>query len=199
MTLTEEEAQKIKEHLLKQLSNFPEDKREQIKKQVESMTSDQLENFVKQNNLTHLGTECIFCSIAAGKMPSFRIAENKENIAILEINPLSKGHTLIVPREHSDKIGPSSHELAKEVSEKLREKFKPKAIESNETKIMEHSLIEIIPIYGDETERKKATEDELKTIQEEILKKKAPEPKEEPKETEIKEEELFKMPPRIPN
>jgi diadenosine tetraphosphate (Ap4A) HIT family hydrolase len=198
MALTDEESQKIKEQLLKQLSNFPEDKRDQIKEQVESMTPDQVENFVKQNNLDHLGGQCIFCSIAGGNTPSFRIGENEENIAILELNPLSKGHALIVPKEHSDTIGPSTQELANEITEKLKEKFEPKAVQSNEIKIMEHQLIELIPIYGGETERKQATEDELKALQEEILKVKESKPEEEP--SPVKPEgELFKMPPRIPN
>ena len=55
------------------------------------MTAEEMEIFVKQNNLNHLGGECIFCSIVGGKTPSFRIGENEENIAILELNPLSKG------------------------------------------------------------------------------------------------------------
>ncbi|MBU2576982.1 MAG: HIT domain-containing protein [Nanoarchaeota archaeon] len=198
MTLTDEESKKIKGQLLKQLSNFPEDKQEQIKKQVESMTTDQVENFVKQNQLTHLGGECIFCSITGGKTPSFRIGENEENIAVLEINPLSRGHTLIVPKEHSDNIGDSAQELAKEIIKKLKEKFKPKAVQSNEIKIMEHPLIELIPIYGGETERKQATEEELKTLQEEILRVEEPKTEEEPSPVDTGEE-LFKMPPRIPN
>ena len=197
MTLTEEQDQQIKEHLLKQLSNFPEEKQEQIKNQIESMTSDQLENFIKQNQLTHLGGECIFCSIISGKTPSFRIGENEENIAILELNPLSKGHSLIVPKEHSDKIEESAEELAKEITKKLKEKFNPKAVQSKEIKIMEHPLIELTPIYGGETERKQATEEELKTLQEEILNTEKTQTEElEGIET---EEELFKMPPRIPN
>jgi len=198
MALTDEQSQKIKEQLLKQLSNFPEDKREQIKNQVESMTPEQVENFVKQNKLNHLGGECVFCSIAGGNTPSFRIGENEENIAILELNPLSKGHALIVPKEHSDTLGDSAKELAKEITEKLKEKFEPKAVQSNEIKIMEHPLIELIPIYGGESERKKATEEELQALQEEILRVEEPEPEEEPSPVDA-EEELFKMPPRIPN
>lgn len=198
MVLNDEESQKIKEQLLKQLSNFPEDKREQIRSQVESMTSDQVENFVKQNNLNHLGGDCIFCAIAGGKTPSYRIGENEENIAILELNPLSRGHALIVPKTHTEGIGTSAQELAKEIKEKLKEKFEPKAIQSNEIKIMEHPLIELIPIYGGETERKQATEEELQILQEEILRTEEPKVEEEPSLVDS-EEELFKMPPRIPN
>jgi len=197
MALDEEQSQKIKEHLLKQLSNFPEDKREQIKAQVESMTPEQVENFVKQNQLGHLGGECIFCSITSGKTSAFRIGENEENIAILELNPLSRGHALIVPKDHTESIGSSAQELAKEITELLKKKFSPKAVQSNEIKIMEHPLIELIPIYGGETERKQATQEELQALQEEILRTEEPKPEEEPSPVESGEE-LFKMPPRIP-
>ncbi|MCK5449786.1 HIT domain-containing protein [Candidatus Pacearchaeota archaeon] len=197
MTLTEEQAKQIKEKLLEQLSNFPQDKKEQITQQVNTMTPNQLEDFVKQNQLNHLGGQCIFCSIVSGETQALRIAENENNIAILEINPLSKGHTLVVPREHSTKIESSAQELAKEVKEKLQEKFNPNKIELKEIKVMEHPLIEVIPIYGTETGKKQATEEELKMLQEEILKK--PEPQEEKEEAILEiPEKLFKMPPRIP-
>ena len=201
MTLTEEQTQQIKERLLKQLSNFSQDKREQITQQVNTMTPNEIEDFIKQNQLAHLGGDCIFCSIISGKTQSLRIAENENNIAILEINPLSKGHTLIVPREHSTKIESSSLELVKEVKEKLQEKLNPKTIESKELNIMEHQLIEVVPIYEEsETprERKHATDDELKTLQEEILEE--PEPEEPSLEINQELPEILpKLPPRIPN
>ena len=196
MALTEEQSNQIKEQLLKQLSNFPEEKQSEIREQVETMTSDQLENFVKQNKLNHLSGECIFCSIASGQTPSYRIGENEGNIAILELNPLSKGHTLIVPTDHNSNLESSTEELAKEITTKLREKFSPKAIESNKIKVMDHQLIELIPIYGGETERKKATEEELTTLQNEILN--VEETEEEVPDLIEPETELFKMPPRIP-
>ena len=194
MPITEEEANKIKEHLLKQLDNFPEDKRNQIENQINSMTKDEVENFVKQNKLTHLGEQCIFCSIIANTTPSFKIAENQENIAILELNPLSKGHSLIIPKEHLDKTTQSTNNLAEDVSKKLVEKFSPNEVKINELKIMEHALLEVVPIYGDETEKKQATEEELKSLQKEIIKS---------KKIEIKEakpiiENIPVLPPRIP-
>lgn len=211
MTLTDEQTLQIKEHLLKQLSNFSQDKREQITQQVNTMTPNQIEDFIKQNQLTHLGGQCIFCSIISGKTPSLRIAENENNIAILEINPLSKGHTLIVPKEHSTKIESSSGELAKEVQKKLLEKLCPKTIESKEINLMGHQLIEIIPIYGTETEKKQATEEELIALQKEILKDTTKLTKSNESETEENpdflgeeptleiKEESFKILPRIPN
>lgn len=170
MPITKEEASKIKEHLLTQLDNFPEDKRNQIQEQINSMTSEQVETFIEQNKLTHLGGQCIFCSIVANKTPSYKINEDKNNIAILELNPLSKGHTLILPKEHLDEIPESARTFAQEVSKRLQKKFNPKEIQIKELKIMDHSLIEVIPIYGDETEKRQATKEELEALQEEIIK-----------------------------
>lgn len=46
-------------------------------------------------------SECIFCSIIKGKEPGVRIFEDKKTIAILDINPIAKGHTLVIPKTHS--------------------------------------------------------------------------------------------------
>ncbi|MBS3087870.1 HIT domain-containing protein [Candidatus Pacearchaeota archaeon] len=195
MPITTEEANKIKEHLLTQLDNFPEDKREQIAEQINSMSDEQIEAFVKQNKLTHLGGQCIFCSIIANKTKSYKIAEDKDNIAILELMPISKGHSLIVPKEHLEKTSESTNSLVQEVSKKLKKKFSPQEIKINEIKIMGHALLEIIPIYGDETEKRQASEEELKSLQEEILK---PSEIKIEKPQEIKIEEIPILPPRIP-
>lgn len=44
--------------------------------------------------------DCIFCRIVAGAVPSFRIFENDSVVAFADINPATKGHTLVVPRKH---------------------------------------------------------------------------------------------------
>ncbi len=46
----------------------------------------------------------IFSRIAAGEIPCCQIAENDEFFAFLDINPLAKGHTLVIPREETDYI-----------------------------------------------------------------------------------------------
>jgi histidine triad (HIT) family protein len=200
MVITNEQAEKIKESLLEQLSNFPEDKREQIKGQVESMTPKQIENFVEQNNLLHLGAKgnCIFCTIVEGETPSFKIAENEKNIAVLEINPLSKGHTLIVPKEHSDKIFSSTQEFGELVALRIKERFKPNEIQINQKNIMGHSILELTPIYGNETKRKPADPTELKKIQQEIKEPLKEQIEKIEKNEEKVEEEIFKAKPRIP-
>ena len=44
----------------------------------------------------------IFSKIAAGEMPSYKCAENDKFYAFLDINPLAKGHTLVIPRREVD-------------------------------------------------------------------------------------------------
>jgi len=44
----------------------------------------------------------IFSKIINGEIPSYKIAENDRFFAFLDINPLSKGHTLVVPKQETD-------------------------------------------------------------------------------------------------
>lgn len=46
----------------------------------------------------------IFAKIAAGEIPSYKCAENEKFYAFLDINPLVKGHTLVIPRREVDYI-----------------------------------------------------------------------------------------------
>ena len=45
-------------------------------------------------------SECVFCEIAKGKIPCNKIYEDKEFLAFLDIRPLNKGHTLVIPKKH---------------------------------------------------------------------------------------------------
>lgn len=44
--------------------------------------------------------DCIFCRIMAGEIPSFRLYEDDETVAFMDINPVNPGHALVVHREH---------------------------------------------------------------------------------------------------
>ena len=48
--------------------------------------------------------DCIFCQIVSGKLPAERILEDPLCLAILDINPLRPGHTLILPKEHQETL-----------------------------------------------------------------------------------------------
>ena len=44
---------------------------------------------------------CLFCKIVAGDIPSTRVFEDERTIAFMDINPGTRGHLLVIPREHS--------------------------------------------------------------------------------------------------
>jgi len=46
--------------------------------------------------------ECIFCKIAEGKLPSYKILEDEEHLAFLDIYPIVKGQTLVITKKHFD-------------------------------------------------------------------------------------------------
>lgn len=51
-----------------------------------------------------MSEECIFCKIVAGEIPSTRVYEDDETLAFMDIGPVIKGHTLVIPKAHSDPI-----------------------------------------------------------------------------------------------
>lgn len=48
--------------------------------------------------------ECIFCKIIKGEIPCFKVYEDDMVIAFEDINPISQGHTLILPKRHVENI-----------------------------------------------------------------------------------------------
>ena len=56
--------------------------------------------------------ETIFTKILAGEIPCFRVYEDAHVLAFLDINPLSKGHTLVIPKESAETVDQLSDESA---------------------------------------------------------------------------------------
>ena len=49
--------------------------------------------------------ECVFCKIVKGEIPSFKVYEDDRVYAFADINPVSDGHTLIIPKAHAENLG----------------------------------------------------------------------------------------------
>jgi histidine triad (HIT) family protein len=45
--------------------------------------------------------DCLFCKIVAGELPATIVAEDERTVSFMDINPATRGHALIVPREHA--------------------------------------------------------------------------------------------------
>ena len=50
------------------------------------------------------GAGCIFCKIIRGELPSYKVYEDEKTFAFLDIRPVNAGHTLVVPKNHSNNI-----------------------------------------------------------------------------------------------
>lgn len=48
---------------------------------------------------------CVFCRIVAGEVPSTRVDEDERTITFMDINPVSRGHALVIPRAHTNDLG----------------------------------------------------------------------------------------------
>ncbi len=51
-----------------------------------------------------MADDCIFCKIIAGEIPSYKLYESDKILAFLDINPLSDGHLLLIPKTHAEKL-----------------------------------------------------------------------------------------------
>ena len=51
-----------------------------------------------------MSTDCILCKIVAGEIPARKIYEDEHTLALLDIAPVTKGHTLVIPKEHHNPI-----------------------------------------------------------------------------------------------
>lgn len=179
--LDEAQIVEIKKQIFQQIEAWPEEQRESARAKIEAMSPEEFEEFLIKNKMIKSGDEsadggedeveggkCIFCSIVEKKIPSSFIAENPWAIAVLEINPVSKGHTLIIPKKHvlhGEDLGKEIVEFIKNVALTLREGLKPKHIERWGHVAFGHFIINLIPAYEDthlDFPRKKGDVEELK-------------------------------------
>ena len=64
--------------------------------------------------------DCIFCKIAKKEIPSKIIAESENSLAFMDAFPLTKGHTLVIPKNHHDKVQNMSKEENADLFETVR-------------------------------------------------------------------------------
>ena len=78
---------------------------------------------------------CVFCDIVAGRSPGYIVGHNELAVALLDVNPLARGHCLVIPRRHVPWWHEMSHEetcavfgLAREVSERIMSAYEPEFV-----------------------------------------------------------------------
>ena len=128
--------------------------------------------------------ECVFCKIVNKELPAYIVYEDENVVAFLDINPVSEGHTLVVPKKHYERIT----DMLEEEFKKFMESFQKvvKLIESKLSKdynivvnhgekagqVIKHVHFHVIPRKGDEKVflwiTHKLTEEEAKRVLEKL-------------------------------
>tara|TARA_Y100000310_G_scaffold271091_1_gene285388 strand:- start:340 stop:747 length:408 start_codon:yes stop_codon:yes gene_type:complete len=130
--------------------------------------------------------DCIFCKIASGEIASEKIWEDDEFFAILDINPYTRGHLLVIPKKHSQWIWDINKKEYSKYMDKvyflaniLRKAFDTKWVEEVIAGIgVEHSHVHLLPRQDDDglpevpikPLEPKPSEKEMKEIAEKIKK-----------------------------
>jgi histidine triad (HIT) family protein len=104
--------------------------------------------------------ECIFCKIIAGEIPSYKVYEDNDFIAILDIRPVHFGHTLVIPKKHfiniydtPEEIGVKIYPVLSKIAKGIKQTLNCDGInivQNNEVaggQEVFHSHIHIIPRY----------------------------------------------------
>jgi histidine triad (HIT) family protein len=63
--------------------------------------------------------DCLFCQIVAGDIPSHTVYEDEDVYAFLDVNPLARGHTLVIPKTHHERVNDLSDSAAAAVGAAL--------------------------------------------------------------------------------
>ena len=131
--------------------------------------------------------DCIFCKIANGEIPSKTIYEDSDFRVILDLGPATKGHALILPKEHADNLFELSDEVAgkvlpvaKKVANNMKEKLACDGLNlvqnngESAGQTVSHFHVHVIPRYvgdGQEIGWKpgQPTQDELAAIAKQLV------------------------------
>lgn len=124
----------------------------------------------------------IFSKIAVGEIPSYKCAENDEFYAFLDINPLVKGHTLVIPRREVDYFFDMDDEelaryqkFAKRVAAAIKRAFPCRKVAQVVLGLeVPHAHIHLIPMQSEadvdfRREKLKLSEEEFQAIADKIL------------------------------
>ena len=107
-------------------------------------------------------SDCVFCKIVKGEIPSAKVFENEHVLAFLDLSQVTKGHTLIIPKVHKENLFELTPEIAKNIFEvaptianALKETYQPiglNAVNNNGEKAGQsvfHFHLHLIPRYGE--------------------------------------------------
>ena len=122
--------------------------------------------------------DCIFCKILKGEIPSRKIYEDETIEIIMNINPNTNGHLLVIPKEHMENLFDTQNEVITHCLDVVRENIYPMLKEKLNCEGLtlaqnnglgqeiKHYHIHLIPRYKDDNADFQYNKDQLKDLDE---------------------------------
>jgi histidine triad (HIT) family protein len=133
-----------------------------------------------------MADECIFCKIVAGELPAQKVDEDEHTIAFMDLNPWTRGHALVIPREHTenlyeigdDELGRTAV-AAKRLAKRMKERLGCDGVnllnscEQAAWQTVFHFHVHVIPRYDDDplqlpTRPREADAEDLEAVANEL-------------------------------
>jgi|SRR5579875_373914 len=109
-------------------------------------------------------TDCVFCKIVAGEIPSTKVTEDDDTYVFMDINPATRGHALVIPKRHTQDIttiDPADLTAvmtkAQQIATRAKEVFAADGVNllnccgSAAWQTVFHFHVHVIPRYADDT------------------------------------------------
>ena len=155
MTLSPEEIAELKDQLREQVQTMPESQRKQAEAQIEAMSGEAIELMLHQQQERASGKDVenktIFRMIIDKEVTSYIIDENPDALAVLDINPIAKGHTLVIPKNAASStanIPAGAFALAKKIAQKIIVHLKATTTDIQTEKKFGEAILHILPSYN---------------------------------------------------
>jgi len=202
MALTEEQAKELKKQLSDQIKNMPEEQRAAAQKQIDDMSPEALEEMVKQQQSGGGSQKGIFRMIVDGEVPSKKLDENKEVIAVVSKRAQAKGHVLIIPKKpvgDGNSVPSSAFVMAKKFGKKMDTKLGASSCQIQTVAVFGEVVVNVIPVYEgkEETQAYEASEEEMEEVYQKMRVVKKPKTIT-VKKKEVEEEKILKLKRKIP-
>ena len=204
--LSKEDLALARKQLSEQVERMPDGpQKEAARDQLAGMSDETISAMVEQQRGPEGAAKeqrSVFRMIVDGSIPSKKIDENKDAIAVVSIRPVSKGHVIVIPKtlaRDSKEVPTGALMLAKKVAVKMVSKLKAKATEIQTSRAFDEVIVNVIPVYDKRvdvnSQSYEASEEELNEVYDllRVVRK--------PKKTVIrikKEEEVIQLKRRIP-
>jgi diadenosine tetraphosphate (Ap4A) HIT family hydrolase len=153
MAITDEQAEQVKAQLRERIKDYPPQQKQAAEMEVNNMSNDDVEKLlVEQQGIQQGGKsqKGIFRQIVDGDVPSRKVDENKEVVAVVSVRPVSKGHVLIIPKKavsDGKEMPSSAFVLAKKIGKKMGSRLEANTVEIQTAGAFGEVLINVIPIY----------------------------------------------------